>query len=1246
MQFILSRLFVIAIEYLEKKSLFNIKNLVMKKLLFVFFVVLIFNSTNAQAPWYLGGNTFATVNGTNNILGTFPFLPVRVMTGGTVKGYFTVGNSLNDGVGGLVGDGLSLRNPSCVGCAGSLDMAAASGGNASFIKWSGVSGGPGSGLIKADNLRFEEWAHVNGFWFNADGGGIGAGAARYIFNMYSSEVGRIGTNNLWRIGLNPAGANAVRRLEVFDATGFQFRISRQTGFVDFDATGLGHLNILPAGGGQNVGINVNIPTEKIDVDGNARFRNIPAAGGSSIILGISQGGSTDLVLSQLAFNNNPNNVLSGNGIWVPLPTPTTYFSQNGVVSTTNGNVFELGAPCSGATASQNNMATLTSSRRIIIGGENILFDTPGAQDGRISIGNIGAANCVPGNKLEIVADPACPTPSGLRLTGLPSGSVPIANPGIGVLAVNANGDVIYVNDAGGAGNLCTATPNPLAGNWQVPLNNNNFYFTGLGAPGTNDVKIGLPCGFGGSAKLMVYQSTAFPSGPAVTTPSTTYAGSFWNAHVNPTFTNNNVFYGLSGAATPPLNPNNSPVNAYMRIGVYGNASHASYSYGMRADAHSHSGGYQVGGVFTVNANAATTAGFSAGIYATAPNLPNSYAAYFNGTMTSGNIVLPSDSLLKRDIDSIPGAISKLMNLHPIGFNFDTALANMVGLNLPAERTFGFEAQDVRNVFPSLVYNLKKPADIDTAGNQITPEYNYQGINYIGFIGLHTKAIQEQQLSIDSLRNTPPGSVQAGNGLTLNSGVVELGGTLTQNTFLFLNGKELTFASGNIGFGGANTITGSSIFHRGQYNTMSGNTSFVVGNGNGDAGSGNKMIGDGNQSADNGSANNIFVGNGNSLNGAAQNVLLLGGGNVAENISTNSNTALGSSNTITGFRSHAIGNSVAATSNSVWIGSSTNGGADQNVVAANFNMNTLADQRDFPAINIFENGVGIKTFANPGTSLAVKGIAIGFNATTALSVEAGPNAGSYAANFSGDVQINGNLYGTQFGYSDNKFKTNKTPITNAGALLAQLKPINYYYDTVGYGSMNFNSALQHGFSAQDVEAILPELVLNKTTAPVYDTAGNVIVPAVSFKALNSNGLIALLAAALKEEKSRNDQQDSVITQLSSLVNSCCANQNTRTNKNTAQIDVELSDKGIVVLGQNEPNPFEENTVIPYTIPENAGFAQIHFYDMNGRTIKVVDIKTKGKGQLNVFANDLSSGMYSYSLIIDGKLVDTKKMMKTQ
>ena len=44
--------------------------------------------------------------------------------------------------------------------------------------------------------------------------------------------------------------------------------------------------------------------------------------------------------------------------------------------------------------------------------------------------------------------------------------------------------------------------------------------------------------------------------------------------------------------------------------------------------------------------------------------------------------------------------------------------------------------------------------------------------------------------------------------------------------------------------------------------------------------------------------------------------------------------------------------------------------------------------------------------------------------------------------------------------------------------------------------------------------------------------------------------------------------------------------------------------------------------------------------------MVEVQERGSGSLTVFAEKLSSGIYSYSLIADGKLIDTKKMVCTK
>jgi hypothetical protein len=88
----------------------------------------------------------------------------------------------------------------------------------------------------------------------------------------------------------------------------------------------------------------------------------------------------------------------------------------------------------------------------------------------------------------------------------------------------------------------------------------------------------------------------------------------------------------------------------------------------------------------------------------------------------------------------------------------------------------------------------------------------------------------------------------------------------------------------------------------------------------------------------------------------------------------------------------------------------------------------------------------------------------------------------------------------------------------------------------------------------------------------------------------------------------------------------------------------NERNMIVLNQNVPNPFAEHTVITYNIPSKFSKAQIIFTIADGRVIKAFDIKTVGEGSLHVYADDLSNGIYSYTLVVDGKTIDSKNMIK--
>lgn len=89
--------------------------------------------------------------------------------------------------------------------------------------------------------------------------------------------------------------------------------------------------------------------------------------------------------------------------------------------------------------------------------------------------------------------------------------------------------------------------------------------------------------------------------------------------------------------------------------------------------------------------------------------------------------------------------------------------------------------------------------------------------------------------------------------------------------------------------------------------------------------------------------------------------------------------------------------------------------------------------------------------------------------------------------------------------------------------------------------------------------------------------------------------------------------------------------------------ELSLSGIA-LGQNVPNPVSDRAIISYRIPEGVRQAQVIVYDQMGNAIKTFDIRARGKGMLQLDVSSLRKGIYKYSILADGKLVDTKTMIR--
>jgi hypothetical protein len=85
-----------------------------------------------------------------------------------------------------------------------------------------------------------------------------------------------------------------------------------------------------------------------------------------------------------------------------------------------------------------------------------------------------------------------------------------------------------------------------------------------------------------------------------------------------------------------------------------------------------------------------------------------------------------------------------------------------------------------------------------------------------------------------------------------------------------------------------------------------------------------------------------------------------------------------------------------------------------------------------------------------------------------------------------------------------------------------------------------------------------------------------------------------------------------------------------------------------LGQNYPNPFNPNTKIKYDVTANGkgqtADVKLIIYDVLGKTISVLvnEHQKPGKYEVDFKGNEFSSGIYFYSMYINGEKIDTKMM----
>lgn len=394
----------------------------------------------------------------------------------------------------------------------------------------------------------------------------------------------------------------------------------------------------------------------------------------------------------------------------------------------------------------------------------------------------------------------------------------------------------------------------------------------------------------------------------------------------------------------------------------------------------------------------------------------------------------------------------------------------------------------------------------------------------------------------------------------------------------------------------------------------------------------------------------------SANNANRLIAVSGNANTGNSVVGVNGTAIQGIYNTTGVRAFAASSSTQ----------SVNIGGDFSAAGGNFNENNGV--RGYSEGSL-KNNFGGKFKAGTGGSLS-----IGVYGECAPDNPAAGLVG-YAAYFSGGVVTTG---GTLWP-SDSSLKHNITPLDEfSDSLMQLLTPVSYEYNQVGNASrLNLSTGTKFGFLAQQVEQYFPGAVREVTHPAEYDSLGNETAPQFQYKAVDMSQLIPVMMSDLQRKTGIIENQSAALSAMDEVVDSlesqvedlnnrlsqlenclsgilpylCQLNQSAiQANTPAAQeavrnnLNVTLSNRNTIILDQNVPNPFAEQTVINFSIPETVKKAQIHFYNEQGKLMESVDLVDRGLGSITVFGSDLSSGVYTYTLVADGQVVATKKMMK--
>ncbi|MCX7987160.1 MAG: tail fiber domain-containing protein, partial [Bacteroidales bacterium] len=167
----------------------------------------------------------------------------------------------------------------------------------------------------------------------------------------------------------------------------------------------------------------------------------------------------------------------------------------------------------------------------------------------------------------------------------------------------------------------------------------------------------------------------------------------------------------------------------------------------------------------------------------------------------------------------------------------------------------------------------------------------------------------------------------------------------------------------------------------------------------------------------------------------------------------------------------------------------------------------------------------------------------------------------------------------------------------------------------------------GLIAQEVAEVIPEAVVKDEGRNLYGIDYTIVIPVLVQAIKEQQVIIESLQSEIKELKNSNSKLKSAFLSAGTINVSSTSNSSEH------------------MLYQNVPNPFSQSTTIEYYLADGFQRATLNIFDMNGTQLKSIALHQKGYGNVTINGYELKAGMYMYALIVDGQLIDTKRMVLT-